>query len=264
MDLKKLIPILIFLASVSSSLSQLVIRVDINETIHGKATFLNISSFPILKIFLFWENIGSVDCEARMRVDFYNQTEFLYTAWSNMERVPPGSHADLETHWFYPFEENLTAKIRVYYCNEIFDVAEKKIEVKKIEPNKTVLEIVKIKDFKNSVEVSIKAKEEVRDVIIIPKKYPLGWIFEQAKIEKLEKEKTARINYNPSIWRETNITFLAITEDGKYSTEKTFTLKEDEKDYKPLILMIIFALILGIICLKYVRHIIFLLKRHKF
>ena len=220
-----LITLISFLPLLASS--QFVIKVGVKEIIKGNMAYINITSKPFLKIYGIWENVGSLGCEVRMRVDFYNNGELIHTAWSNSEPVWPGGVAELTSYWFYPTKDKLTARIRIYACNEIFEYGTVEIKTEEINPERGILGLKEIRTYEDYIEVKIKSKIKLNNVFIIPKNYPTTWIFESEKIDVLENEKWLKIRYEPTIWEENNLTLVAITEDGKFFDEKTFLMKKE-------------------------------------
>jgi regulator of replication initiation timing len=224
-------------------------------------------------ILLDWENQGSVGCKVRFRVDFYHpelnlppEDEPVYTAWSKEKALEPGDHSPFEI-FFYPKKSgNYSAKLFVYYCNLLLEervinftalmkeegsmnesvienmtenvTLEREVEKRKkriqTKEKEVPFEITEVETTENYVEFKIKSKENISNLIIIPTEYPIGWIFESGKIEKIEEggEKALKVGYSPSIWKEKKISFDLVTLDGKYHTIAYVTLKKEEKKEK--------------------------------
>ena len=102
-----------------------------------------------------------------------------------------------------------------------------KLEVENITPQSEIFEIQNLKTYSDEIRFDLKSRKTLKDVLIIPSNYPLGWIFEEKKINELTKNelKEVSIKYKPSLWRNTTLTLNVITSDGKCVTSKSFTLK---------------------------------------
>jgi hypothetical protein len=70
----------------------------------------------------------------------------------------------------------------------------------------------------------------VENVIIMPKQYKYGWIFEQKKIDNITKDssKLVILPYYPTLWMPTDVTLAIASDNGKYYTEKTVKMEKNE------------------------------------
>jgi hypothetical protein len=254
---------LIFLLALLLVQSALAIKVDIEikEVIDGNLAWVNITSTGVQKILIVWENLGSVGCETRARVDFYfhnqttNKTERVYIGWSKAEPIRPGDSANLEVYSHLP-EGNFTAKIRIYHCNEIFESKPYSVNVEKINSTPEILSIVDVETFTDHVEVSVKSETNVENAIVVPSKYPLGWIFESGKIDSIAEGETKKIKlgFKPSIWKEERVEFKAITEDGKFLAKRSFILEKQRPYPYERIFTLTVTILLIVLILMYLHR----------
>ena len=251
----------------------LQLDVHVTEVIDGNIVQVDAEKFinnTPQRFLIHWENTGSVGCRVRMGVDIYNE-ELMYTAWSKELPLEPGDYSELEA-WFYPKNSgNITSKIFIYFCNTIqqgpvlnFTAF---IPITSDNITNTTRSVVKAKKEKafdiraesteNYVEMRIRSKKNIKDLVIIPRECPLGWIFESAKIDEIKKdeEKVVKINYVPSIWKEKTIEFDVVTMDGENHMVKEVILSK-KKGYslEQKVIAILIVVISILLILLYTTH----------
>ena len=236
---------IIFLAGVLFTISLVcgVIQVNVyvGGTINGYMPFFNKSEFANSAIHNFqvvFENVGSVGCDTRLRADIYNSNnDLVYTAWSRGFPLEPGDVADMNAYWHPREAGNYTANLSVYYCNLILNGPVFNVSVQNrttsIEEKNTTEDLLDIKyeTTRNYVEMRIKPKEDLESIVIIPKEYPLGWMFSSTRVDSLKKdnEKIVKIDYNPTIWKESRVDFDIISTDGNLYLTKSVEIKEKKE-----------------------------------
>jgi hypothetical protein len=234
---KKLILIssfLIFFAASISLTKALIIKLTVAPRIEGNLNFFNFSNeIPISNLQVYWENTGSVGCKVRARAEFFREDELKYVAWSQAKEVWPGALAVLNSFVTLP-EGNYSFHLFIHHCYLTFDKGWYNITFTNSYLGSGI-EVKFFKTFKNNLELKIKNNaDKVENLVIIPTSYPFGWIFESAIIEEIEKgeEKTVRINYEPSIWQEENVTLVIGNLEGKVFLEKTFEMKLEKSFFE--------------------------------
>lgn len=290
---KKTLLVLIFLlisACITTEASAAKLSIEILPTIKGTTYFVNYSEIinhTPQKIWTYWEDKGSVGCTNRLRIDIYNETteklkktntgfidplnttnqnKLIYTAWSKPIPFHPGANDNLITYWYpYNLSGNFTAQFRLYSCNEIYEKPPFTFEVinwtkfPDAAESQALFEKISIKNKdENRIEITLKPKKDTDNLLILPQKYPRGWLFEHAKIDKLKKgkEHVINLNYIPGIWYPTNVTFSFVTEDGAHYIKKDFRIEKVESvDWLSLITTICIILtILGFFLIASKRH----------
>jgi len=209
-----------------------VINVGISEMIKTDLVWLNynktLNNGLPLNISFEVYNSGSVGSNTRVRLDVLKENKTVFTGWSEEKPLQPGSRSYFEIYW-YPFNMRgkFTIKLRNYIANEIKDLGSFQINVKDFTKAEKNIEILSPKIYKNEISLLLKSDENLENVLIIPTDYPTGWIIEQGKINKIRKNVIydVEIKYDPSLWKKDSVTFIAVTEDGKYYGSKTFELK---------------------------------------
>jgi hypothetical protein len=63
----------------------------------------------------------------------------------------------------------------------------------------------------------------------MPSNYPLGWFFEQKYIEKLKKNEkmVMEVNYEPTIWKPSEVSLTIASVDDKYYTIESFKMNRE-------------------------------------
>ena len=105
----------------------------------------------------------------------------------------------------------------------------------------------------NYLELEIKAGEDLENIVFHTEDHPFGWIFEDKKIDKINKGeiKYVKINYAPEIWRESEISINVFDEKNNYfSSKKIFLEKSDNIDPKDIIISVLAVIIFLLIFLK--------------
>jgi len=206
-----------------------LIDVEIPKSLEGSITsFFFDPSKDIIKFQFEFYNTGSTAYKARIRIDFLNDSKTLFTAWSNEKILMPGDRKNFEIYIYTNSTGNFTLRSRVYFGNEI---QEKflKIEKKNSFSHQDIFEIKNFRTYDDFVVFDVKAKKSSKDIVILPHDFPLGWIFEQKKIDFLKEgeERTIALKYYPTVWSETNLTLIIASDEGKYKTERIFEMKKE-------------------------------------
>ena len=208
-----------------------VIKVVVSPEIKMNYYFINMSINPAQSFYINVENSGSVGCDVLPRIVFYNSTgDISYTVWGTKRGLWPGSDGDWVFYSALP-PGNYSAFIKILYCKEMYVYGPYNFTVKNYNsPIKNTLEIIQNKTYENYLELTLKSNKTLKNVAVIPIKYPTGWVFTSTMINKIEAGKEAKIKlyYEPSIWKETKIKVKAMTVDGKYMTEKEILLTKKE------------------------------------
>jgi len=226
-----LLSILIFLI-LTKIVFSIILEVNIDEEVKGKIIYetQNVSK-NVVNFKSEFNNIGSVAYKARARVFVYNDSKLVFSGWSNEEILMPGDKKTFNIY-FYSYPGNYESKLRFYFGNEFIEGNKTNFEINETLEPEDIFEIKNFRTYDNYVVFDILSKKSVNNVLIIPYKYPVSWIFEQKKLEKIDYFKTVSLNYYPSIWKPTSLTIAIVAEDGKYFSEKTIEMKKEEGIFK--------------------------------
>lgn len=221
--MKHLFPVLAFLcfASLSAAIN---VQISVGETIGGRPGFTNSSVHAGYQEFMVvWENIGSVPCITRARMDLYNSSGIAYSSWSGQESMPSGKEAEFRLYSALP-PGSYEARLRMYYCNEIMDAGISNISVPAYGKETNPIEIISLQAEDGELAIILRSSEEIKEVAVVPSRYPLGWIAEGTKAS-LPANRTVevRVGYVPSRRVTTQLTFSAAAENGPPSA-RTFSV----------------------------------------
>lgn len=213
------------------SVSALIVKIEIKENL--EAVFLGIpfnetyKELPNVIVDLF--NTGSVPYTARLRLDIYKENENIFTAWSDERTFLAGDKDFFNLYWFVNETGNYTARLRSYYGNEILQTENFTLGFVRKE-TRDVFDIKDFKTFGDRVTFKINSNESTENVVVFPSKIPLGWIFEQKKIGKVEigKLKEVSLPYKPSYFSERNIVINVASENGELFSQKTFKMVKEK------------------------------------
>ena len=251
--MKRILSIIVLFVLIISLVKAIEIAVEVRGTILGKPGFFNYSKEAknLAWFFVNWENTGSVSCRSRMRVDIYNDSEIIYTAWSKAEKIEPGGNADLKAYW-YPYENgSYEAEIKIYQCNEIFEVRRVNFS-SLIEKQEQLLGKVKIKNDENFVHITFEPEEPIKNLVGVVDYYPKGWIFDYYEVSDIEQGKKIelKIGYSTEVWKPRRIRIDLLADDGRKHMSYEYTLKEigiwDKLRRNPWILISMISILINI------------------
>ncbi len=175
-------------------------------------------------------NTESISYTARMRMDFYNESNSLvYSAWSQEKPLAPGDRQSYFIYWYPKKPGNYLAHVRVYFGNEILDYKKINFTATATITETGTFTVSDFRTFDEYIKFRLSSNETVENVIVYASKYPTTWIFEQSVVGKLESGKKTNIviPYEPTFWNPTEIEITVVTLDGnKYSTYQVFMQRE--------------------------------------
>ena len=174
-------------------------------------------------------NTGSVAYAARIRLDIMDGAKKVTSIWSSESLLNPGERDTINMYWYEPEDKTITASARLYRAYDIVDIGNITWVFNDASTSYDALDIEKIRVYDDKIKIKITAKNDTEKIIIYPVKYTAGWLFEQNVIEDViaGKSRTLYMNYDAGVFREAEITLVAVSEDGKYYGENTFLLKKE-------------------------------------
>lgn len=225
----KLLVFLLFFSLVLSNANAVLIEVKVPKTLKGNVTSFSYDFSKNLGTFkLEFYNSGSISYTGRARIDVFNDSQTIFTAWSEEKKFMPGDRKIFELYWFTNLTGNFSGRIRMYFANEML---EETFDLEKVYsyPTENVFTISSFRTYENAVVFDLKTEKDVKNVAIIPENIPLGWIFQQKKIEEMKKGevRTVAISYKPTVWSEENLTLSIAGGDGKYFAQEEVKLKKE-------------------------------------
>ncbi len=206
------------------------------------------------------ENIGSAGCVVKVRADIYKDSVFLKTIWSEVEALEPGGTFLFHNYWMPDVEGDIRVNISIYQCYERFEWGQVSFNV----VNSTVHEsdnflVSETKNSQDEINMTIMSNKTLENVLIIPRDYPLGWIVEPQRIERIDagEEKTVTIKYHASTWHAHTIVFDIVTEDGREYGQAAVQLREDEKKSEGIkwndVIIVVLLVVVGVLAFELFR-----------
>lgn len=222
-----LISVVCFFIYVNIALAALI-EVDILEILEGDISSLNYdNSSNIVKFTTEFNNRGSVPYKTRIKIDVFDGDGVIFTSWSKENVMMPGDKKIFENYWFNDGGK-YDVKIRAYLGNEIRDYKKIEIFLQDVE-SEDIFEIKSLRTYDDYMVFDIFSKRDVKNVVVMPSQYRLGWIFEQESIESMRANstKTVKISYYPSVWLPSDVKILVVSDEGKYFSEESFEMEKN-------------------------------------
>ena len=187
-------------------------------------------------------------------MDAYEYGRRKTTSWSKEAYILPGDN-EMFTNYMYLPLGNYTLLLKLYFCNDIMEVREFNVSIKK-EINVSSEVSVKENVGKDKIILQIQTDTPVEKLIVTPFIYPVGWIFESGEATPENKYYKVELPYRPTIWKEANITIVIVSSNGEFIATHTVEIKKRTERLRTLGLIIL-TLIFTMIILK----LIFRMKR---
>ncbi len=185
-------------------------EVSVRESIQGHPAAFSLTNGPYQEFFIRWENIGSVNCMVRPRIDIYEAARngslgrLVHTAWGWEEPVMAGAWAEWRLFTALP-EGEYAALLRTYFCHELFEEEPYLFTAPGYsEPGGISLEVTET----GPGFVTISLSEEAA---LVPNEYPSGWTFISGKAQEGETS----ISYEAVGETPASVSLLAVAEDGR-------------------------------------------------
>jgi len=174
-------------------------------------------------------NTGSIEYAARVRMDIMSNSDVLFTAWSDEKRITPGQREGFVLYGYRPEASNLSMRTRAYYGNEMHELEPFYIGEWETAETKTAFSVMNFRTYDSYIRFDIMSNQSLEGVVVFPASYPSTWIFEQERIDGLERNaiKEVMIPYETGFFRERDISIVMATEDGSYYQEQVFTLNRE-------------------------------------
>jgi len=246
--------VFLFFIHLSAAIEVLIV---ISEKIDGSLAHVSVSNAYVgapTRVLMDWENIGSAGCVVTLSADVYEkkaiQTKKLVNGtivvektfniskdpvdvlWSFPTPLEPGDHSPLEFIWIPKSAGEFVLKPKAYMCFKTIELEDINVSVRKRNISvEQVPALIETKSTPSSIEFSITPEEDTGPLTIVPQVYPVGWIVESKTIPfpGVGNVTSVAIRYAPQIWRETDIVFDIISEDGRYRSQWTANIRSPEE-----------------------------------
>jgi len=229
----------LFLTSLTGAM---VVSIDIKEILNGRSSFFEFNDVPILEFRQDWENIGSLDCNAQMRLEIANESGIVARAWSKKAALAPGDNALLEAYCLPEASGDYEANMTLYYCNNIIPFRHLNFTYKRPEFALLNLSVSPSSD-ESTITFDIESGRNLTNLKIIPVDYPKTWIFEPINVGSMKagEKKTVSLNYESAFWMPRNISFAFVSDEG-YFEESVLLGAGKKMDYTVPVLITVLVL----------------------
>jgi len=168
-------------------------------------------------------NSGSLPYIAQIRIDIYNSTDRVFTAWSDKRQMAPGSHEPFREYWSPASSGQYTARLRAYYGGEILE-QEMNFTASALS-GADEFNITETKAYGNLVKFDIASPKDAGMAIIIPQA-PQGWVFTQGALNS-STASSAWIFYQAPANVPASINVVIASTDGRYVSQRTVQIKRE-------------------------------------
>jgi len=174
-------------------------------------------------------NTGSIEYDVRARVDIMSGSNVLFTGWSEIKEFNPGDKKGFVVYGYKPDADNLSIRARVYYGNEIKELEPLYVEKREQTTPKTAFSVSNFRVYDNYIRFDLFSNQSVENVLVLPNNYPVSWIFNQKRIERIEKNtiKEVIIPYESKFFHRQRISIIVTTEDGGYYQQWEFGMQRE-------------------------------------
>lgn len=211
--LKLLLAAAVFVSVLAAPAYAAMIVVNVNEELGGNTSSFGHETETYTRFSIESYNTGSVGYEPRVRLDLYKDGD-KFTAWSGRGESMPGDRENFRLYFFDNDGGEYDARVRVYGANEIFEQWFK-VDKPAVQTSSN-FRIENARTYNEFVMFDLVSDRAASDVVVMPSDYPTGWVFEQKELGGMKpgQKKTVKIAYEPSIWREANVTITVASKDG--------------------------------------------------
>ena len=229
---------------ISTKVLGVPIFVNIRDTLEGHFPYYNITQHNgVIEIKAMWENLGSVTCDAYLRVDVLdNESNVIDTFWSNPQEIAPGDSGIFNVYiYLQNYSGNITLRQRYYYCNEISRLKERNMSYNStaVMPGRGNLTL-RYEIVNNTyIKLYIHLNSTVNGTAyILPEKTPIGWVVESKKIDIINGKGEGDIYIIKPKKSKESLSFYVLTPSSNISSrnievyEKKIKLIKEEKEKK--------------------------------
>lgn len=172
-------------------------------------------------------NSGSIAYLAKTRLDMFENGKKIFTAWGDSRIMIPGIKEKIDLYGQVNTSGNFTPRLRVYFANELL---EKWYPAREfiVNERQDVFTFSGISAGKDYVEFDIIADRDM-DILLLPDNYPPGWEFPFSEVRLKANETIGnRMIFTPDVIKDTEITLIAVSKDGKFSGSQKIQISKDE------------------------------------
>jgi hypothetical protein len=234
MAVKWLVLILTFFCLLGLRAGAIGLDMSITENVEGYSAWFSIDNGPVQRFQVRWENIGTVNCLVRPRIDIFHVQEngtggLVYTAWGSEEPVLSGASREWSLYSDL-VQGNYSAELRMYFCNEI---TENHLTSFSVAPDQEegLVSIEQLVVQERYIDVTVRSGDYSGDVVVLPVEYPFGWIFVSSNETQVSsgRPSLARLSFVPVKREGVVVKIRAVSVDGRVAGEREFSVSVPDK-----------------------------------
>jgi hypothetical protein len=205
----------ILLVSVASAAD---ISVNVKELLGARVTSLQYGEKNLVNFSVEIYNTGGFPYLARPRIDVTRPDGSTFTSWGQEKVIKSGERSIFNLFWFTDEAGFFPARLRYYFGGEQQSID---FVINKSSSNqyKNAFSIRDFRTYDKYVVFDVISSVDAKGVVILPQKYPPGWIFETRQIDRLTPSisRTVVLPYS-GIYVPSDIEILIASDSGNYAT----------------------------------------------
>jgi hypothetical protein len=200
------------------------LQLSVKDVFSADATYFMLNdTYSTLKFETEILNSGSLPFIAQARLDVQNESGTVMTAWSEKKNLMPGINSVFAFSWFPEDAGNYSARLRVYYGDEILERT-LNFTVKSRAQPEDIFNITTVRAFNSRLLLSFMSTQDAGETLVMPADYPQGWTFAQAAVTAKKGQNSAWLAYMPASRSSQEINIAIASKDGRYFTKQPVTI----------------------------------------
>ena len=226
---RAVITFLAAIAVISSVAFALSVSMDVGEELNAELkTISSYESNGLYNISIELYNSGSIPYNALARLDLFDGEKRVFTTWADSREMAPGKKEYFDIYAMANETGNLSPRIRVYFANEVIEKWYPSARFNPV-PETGSLKIENQASGKGYVEFDLTSDRDA-DVIILPDKYPAGWVFHYSKANlRANVTSRQRLDFEPDIMRPADVMVDVVSDDGGLYASSRFSIRSESE-----------------------------------
>jgi hypothetical protein len=201
------------------------VEVSVPRQLDGDVSAISYQKSDLSKIMVEAYNTGSLSYLGRSKVELYLGGEKVFTAWTEGREMAPGKRSSLPGYWYTNSTGSFEVLVKHYFGDSSSEYRE---SFEKAESNSSsgAFDICNFRAYKGRVVMDVRSSEDVTGAVLMPDRFPDGWVFEQAELGNMRKgeSRTVVLRYSGA-GLPVDVDFVAASDSGSRMTRETFLLK---------------------------------------
>lgn len=203
------------------------INVNIEETLSAKVTSIQHGSSDLVNFSVELYNTGGFPYIARPRIDVVQPGGEVFTAWGQERAMQPGSRSVFDMFWFADAAGKFPATLRYYFGGELQSTD---FVVEKADSGypQSAFSVRDFRTYDGYVVFDVASSVDARGVVVMPQRYPVGWVFEQRSIDRVSPSspRTVVLPYSGAYFP-ADVDLLVASDSGNYATSSRLRMEKE-------------------------------------